>query len=128
MFNFLKKKEKKIIEPAVPSLSEEAIKQLKQEMIVLQERIAVEEPRASSYEILGLKQALLGETDSAIISLEQSLTLKKSIGDGYKKLMSLYNLKRAEAARNGDDAGIDYYMGKMDQMRQIAKEMVISRK
>ena len=49
---------------------------------------------------------------------------KQTIGDGYKKLMSLYNQKRADAARAGDDQrGIDYYMGKMDEMRQIAKQV-----
>ncbi len=58
--------------------------------------------------------------------LEQSLANQKSIGDGYKKLMHLYNKKRAEAARAGDDQGIDYYMGKMDEMRQIAKQVTIT--
>jgi hypothetical protein len=58
--------------------------------------------------------------------LEKSLQAKKSIGDGYKKLMSLYNAQRAAAARNGDDAKIDYYMDKMEEMRQIAKQLTIS--
>ena len=57
--------------------------------------------------------------------LEKSIEIKRSIGEGYKKLMSLYNKKRAESARNGDDQGIDYYMGKMDEMRQIAKQVTI---
>jgi uncharacterized membrane protein (DUF106 family) len=48
------------------------------------------------------------------------------MGDGYKKLMSLYNAKRAEAARNGDDTGIEKYMNKMDDMRQIAKKLTIT--
>ncbi len=39
--------------------------------------------------------------------------------------MSLYNQKRSDAARAGDDQGIDYYMGKMDEMRQIAKQVTI---
>ena len=81
---------------------------------------------AGLYEKLGLNYATLEQTDSAIESLEKSLDHKLTIGDGYKKLMSLYNGKRAEAARNGDDAGIDKYMGKMDEMRQIAKKVTIS--
>ena len=40
--------------------------------------------------------------------------------------MSLYNAKRAEAARAGDDQVIDHYMGKMDEMRQIAKQLTIT--
>ena len=35
------------------------------------------------------------------------------MGDGYKRLMSLYNLKRKEAAVAHDDELIEYYMGKM---------------
>lgn len=82
---------------------------------------------AGLYEKLGLNDAELDQVDSAIESLEKSLDYKLTIGDGYKKLMSLYNAKRAEAARNGNDAGIDKYMGKMDDMRQIAKKVTISR-
>ena len=78
------------------------------------------------YEKLGLNYAQLEQIDAAIESLEKSLDYKLSIGDGYKNLMSLYNAKRAESARNGDDAGIDKYMGKMDDMRQIAKKVTIS--
>lgn len=82
---------------------------------------------AGLYEKLGLNDAELDQVDSAIERLEKSLDYKLTIGDGYKKLMSLYNAKRAEAARNGNDAGIDKYMGKMDDMRQIAKKVTISR-
>ncbi|MGL9731032.1 tetratricopeptide repeat protein [Enterococcus sp. DIV0756] len=82
---------------------------------------------AGLYEKLGLNDAELNQVDSAIERLEKSLDYKLTIGDGYKKLMSLYNAKRAEAARNGNDAGIDKYMGKMDDMRQIAKKVTISR-
>lgn len=128
MFNFFKKKEKKIAEPILSMLTEEEKSQLNQEIMLLQEKISTEDPKASYYEALGLKQATLGEIELAIASLEKSLSLEKSIGDGYKKLMNLYNTKRAESARNGDDAGIDYYMNKMDQMRQIAREMVVSGK
>ena len=128
MFNFFKKKEKKIAEPILSMLKEEEKSQLNQEIMLLQEKISTEDPNANYYEALGLKQATLGEIELAIASLEKSLSLEKSIGDGYKKLMNLYNTKRAESARNGDDAGIDYYMNKMDQMRQIAREMVVSGK
>lgn len=49
------------------------------------------------------------------------------MGEGYKKLMILYNAKRAEAAKNRDDAGIDYYMNKLDDMRNLAKKLTLSR-
>ncbi|MGC6767546.1 tetratricopeptide repeat protein [Enterococcus sp. LJL51] len=81
---------------------------------------------AELYEEQGLVLAEMEQLDEAIAALERSLELKLSIGDGYKKLMSLYNAKRAAAARSGDDAGIETYMQKMDDMRQIAKQVTIT--
>ena len=49
------------------------------------------------------------------------------MGEGYKKLMLLYNSKRVEAAKNRDDDGIDYYMNKLDDMRNLAKKLTLSR-
>lgn len=127
MFSFFKK-EKPVKEEAV--LSPEEISAA--EAVISETQTAIEEAQqepavlAGLYETLGVAQAKLSETDTAIDSLEKSLSYKKTIGDGYKTLMSLYNAKRAAAARSGDDAGIDYYMGKMDEMRQIAKQITIS--
>lgn len=137
MFNFFKKKEKKQ-EPEVVEvpLTEEEVAKIKAEIERIQIEIkeletddpATHEELASRYEQLGLKYAELNDNDDSLTALEKSLDYKLSIGDGYKKLMSLYNGKRAEAARNGDDAGIEYYMQKMDDMRQIAKKVTISGK
>lgn len=131
MFGLFKKKEKKNL-PEVEEivLSEEEVEKLNQDIQNLTNKIALTENKelAQIYEQIGLKQAQLKEIDAAIESLEKSLAIKKSIDDGYKKLMSLYNTKRAESAKKGDDAGIDYYMGKMDEMRQIAREMVVNKK
>lgn len=132
MFGFFKKKNPQPKpEVAETPLSPEAITALQSELQQLQDKLPTIDPAdpaalARHLELIGLKQAELGTTDEAIKSLEQSLEAKRSIGDGYKKLMSLYNQKRAESARNGDDQGIDYYMGKMDEMRQIAKQVTIS--
>jgi vacuolar-type H+-ATPase subunit I/STV1 len=126
MFGLFKKKE---VMKEEPVLSNEATEQIRVEIDQLNEKIAVtQKPQelAQLFEQLGLKFADLNETDQAITALEHSLENQKSIGDGYKKLMHLYNKKRAESARAGDDQGIDYYMGKMDEMRQIAKQVTIS--
>ena len=82
---------------------------------------------AEAYERLGLLYGELGEVNQAIETLEKSLEAQLSMGDGYKKLMALYNAKRAEAAKNRDSEGIDYYMSKMDDMRNIAKKVTLSR-
>lgn len=130
MFGFLKKgkKSKPQVQKEVEELSDEektvlqaCVEELKQVLSTSTEK----ENQAESYEKLGLLQDRLHQTDDAISSLEKSLELKPSIGDGYKKLMSLYNSKRAEAARNGDDTGIEKYMNKMDDMRQIAKKVTL---
>lgn len=139
MFNFLKKNKEKKPAPAPQAeveLTEAESDQLKEKIEAL--KIEVKELEAADpqqvpelarlEEKIGLAYSQLQDTDAAISALEKSLELKLSIGDGYKKLMSLYNAKRAEAARNGDDAGIEKYMNKMDEMRQIAKKVTVSGK
>ncbi|WP_208560745.1 tetratricopeptide repeat protein [Marinilactibacillus kalidii] len=135
MFGLFKNKDKpKTKEPTTPepTLSVEEKARLVNEIEALDKEIEqtseTDKPAlAVLYEKKGLKQAELDEKEQAVASLEKSLDYKLSIGDGYKKLMSLYNAKRAEAARSGDDQGIDYYMNKMDDMRQIAKKVTTSR-
>lgn len=130
MFGLFKKKEKEpekevaVLSPEVAAKLRSEIEQLNQEILTTQDNNKL----AELFEQVGLKLSVLNEKDLAIEKLEKSLENQRSIGDGYKKLMSLYNEKRAEAARAGDDQGIDYYMGKMDDMRQIAKQVTISGK
>lgn len=127
MFGLFKKKEKEpekevaVLSPEAVENLQSTIDQLNQEILTTQDNNKL----AELFEQVGLKLSELNEKEQAIEKLEKSLEQKKSIGDGYKKLMSLYNEKRAEAARAGDDQGIDYYMGKMDEMRQIAKQVTI---
>ncbi|MCK1197077.1 hypothetical protein MXZ32_08345 [Streptococcus uberis] len=60
--------------------------------------------------------------------LEKSLSLEISIGEGYKQLMAYYNQKRKEAAIDKDDELIEYYMNKLDEMRNIAKKGTLTSK
>lgn len=130
MFGFFKKKESKAVVSEEEPLTEEQKLVLQQQITEKQAQLAeadlAMEVQAKLHEELGLIYAELND-EQAITELEKSLELKLTMGDGYKKLMSLYNQKRAEAARNGDDAGIEKYMNKMDDMRQIAKKLTISR-
>lgn len=135
MFNFFGKKKEKVQEvPEKIQLSEERISELRDAIEKTTTEIQGIDSAdtqnnvllAALHEKLGLAYAELGEDDQALATLEKSLDYKLTIGDGYKKLMSIYNAKRAEAARNGSDAGIEEYMGKMDNMRQIAKKVTIS--
>lgn len=130
MFGFFKKKSKPEKTEEKVELSTEEKDRLNEDNQQLLSKISAtsddQTELARLHEQLGLNYAKLEQTDKAIESLEKSLEEKLTIGDGYKKLMSLYNGKRAEAAHNGDDAGIEKYMSKMDEMRQIAKKVTIS--
>lgn len=130
MFKFLKKTTKPSSESqtAPPKYSEEELKKFKQE---LENLLQVKEEHledAQYFEKLGLLYAQVSQEEDAIKNLEKSLSIKLSMGDGYKKLMSLYNQKRKEAARSQDDELIEYYMGKMDDMRNIAKKVTLTAK
>ena len=131
MFGFKKKKKEvpKEVPKEMTSLSEEECTRLQQEIKKFEQELASceeSEKQAKLFEQIGLDYGDLDEIEQAISALENSLAHKESIGDGYKRLMSLYNRTRGEAARKGDDQGIDYYMGKMDDMRQIAKKVTIN--
>ena len=134
MFGFFKKKDdknRKSVETVEEiTLSEEAKAELLKKIadgkaLVNNDSEKSDEDLAKSYEQMGLWYAELNEVDTAITNLEMSLDKKLSMGAGYKKLMSLYNAKRAEAARNKDNDAIDYYMAKMDEMRNIAKKLTL---
>ena len=136
MFGFFKKKDdknRKSVETVEEiTLSEEAKAELLKKIadgkaLVNNDSEKSDEDLAKSYEQMGLWYAELNEVDTAITNLEMSLDKKLSMGAGYKKLMSLYNAKRAEAARNKDNDASDYYMAKMDEMRNIAKKLTLSK-
>jgi tetratricopeptide (TPR) repeat protein len=81
------------------------------------------EEQAKLYEEMGLVFNELGDDDQAIDYLEKSIQVKKSLGEGYKTLLKLYNKKRAEAAKVNDDELLQMYLKKMDQMMQVSKDV-----
>lgn len=133
MISFFKKNKQKVKEPNTEiksSLTSEQIVEIEQSIQQLQQQIANSDDAkllAVLNEKTGMLYHQLERIDLAIEYLEISLQHKKSIGEGYKILMNLYNLKRAEAATNGSMADIDFWMNKMDSMRNIAKQVTILR-
>ncbi|MFQ0991589.1 tetratricopeptide repeat protein [Gilliamella apicola] len=133
MFSFFKKNKQKVKEPNTEikaSLTSEQIVEIEQSIQQLQQQIANSNDAkllAVLNEKTGILYHQLERIDLAIEYLEISLQHKKSIGEGYKILMNLYNLKRAEAATNGSMADIDFWMNKMNSMRNIAKQVTILR-
>lgn len=124
MFDFFKKSKKEVKKvPEEVKLSDEEVQKIKEEINRFESDNTIKDEKY--YEELGLLYFKLGEKEKAISNLEKSLEIKPSVGDGYKKLMTLYNGKRADAARNGDDKGIEKYMNKLDDLRQIARKHTI---
>ena len=128
MFDFFKKKDQKEQKNII---QEEKIDKsaLEKQLSLLVEKLSSatdDEVLAKLYEEKGLIEADLELVDEAIQSLEKSLDLKVSIGDGYKRLLNLYNNKRAQAAKSGDDA-INYYINKFDEMKAVAKKGTLSK-
>lgn len=76
---------------------------------------------AKELETLGVYYYKNEDIEKAIETLEESLSIHATIGEGYKTLMKIYNTKRAEAAKSGDMNEINKWLNKMDEMRNIAK-------
>ena len=131
MFDWFKSKktktEEKTEEIKKSLTSPEKLRELIKTYLQKIEYTADEVELAKLYEQVGIHYSELNQPDEAIQNLEKSQEYKPSMGEGYKKLMMLYNAKRAEAAKNRDDAGIDYYMNKLDDMRNLAKKLTLSR-
>ena len=66
----------------------------------------------------------IADYNEAEIYYEDSLKEEKTIGKTYTNLLNIYNIKRKEAAINKDDAKIQYYLGKIDEMMKISKDVV----
>ncbi|MBE5103401.1 tetratricopeptide repeat protein [Priestia aryabhattai] len=127
MFRFGKKKDKetkKLVKEEVV-LTEERKEDLLRMIDLKKEKInqIVGEEQSKVYEEIGLAFNELGEEDNAIDAFEKSIQAKKSVGDGYKTLLKLYNKKRAEAAKANDEASLQVYLKKMDQMMQVSKDV-----
>ncbi|MFB6469047.1 tetratricopeptide repeat protein [Cytobacillus sp. Hz8] len=127
MFGFGKKKDKK---PRVGTTEDVVLTEEKKEELLRTISFKKEELKQSIgenlskiYEEIGLAYNELGEEDNAIEALEKSIQEKKTVGDGYKALLRLYNKKRAEAAKANDEETLQIYLKKMDQMIQVSKDV-----
>ena len=132
MFNFFKKNKPSVqIEPSTPrELTADEIAQIEHQINELKQQLTYTDDvqlLASCNEQIGILYNQLRRVDLAMEYLETSMQQKRSIGEGYKILMSLYNHKRAEAAKSGSITDIDFWMNKMDEMRNIAKLATIQR-
>lgn len=122
---FKKKKQVEEVKVEVPQVNVEELKHKAQTLIASLEGKSGDD-RISTLDEIGILLADAQEIDEAIHYLEISLSEKKSLGNGYRKLLSLYNIKRREAAEAKDDEQIQYYLKKIDEMIAISKEVTRS--
>ncbi|MFC0232533.1 tetratricopeptide repeat protein [Vagococcus entomophilus] len=126
MFGFLKhKKNLSKQEPRARSLSTAKKAALLQHIEQLKSQLeqSTTTGLAEIYERLGCDYEQLGETSLAIEYLEKSQRSKKSLGKGYKVLLNLYNQERVKAAKEKDEATLQYYLNKLDELLTLSKEM-----
>lgn len=122
---FKKKKQVEEVKKEEVVINVEELKQKAQTLIASLEGKSGDD-RISTLDEIGILLADAQEVDEAIHYLEVSLSEKKSLGNGYRKLLSLYNIKRREAAEAKDDEQIQYYLKKIDEMMAISKEVTRS--
>lgn len=99
---------------------------LKQEAETLKEELknCIDSERIGVLNKLGDIYYKISDYNEAIMYYEDSLNSEKSIGKTYTNLLNIYNIKRKEAALNKDDDQIQYYLGKIDEMMKISKDVV----
>lgn len=69
----------------------------------------------------------LGEIDKSIEYYEMSLAENNSLGQAYKDLLKLYNIKRQEATERSDDDVVQIYLKKTDDLMQLTKDVIRGR-
>ncbi|MGS2777592.1 hypothetical protein ACVBAX_09450 [Robertmurraya sp. GLU-23] len=65
--------------------------------------------------------------DQSIEYYETSISENRSLGKAYTDLIKLYNIKRKEAVDEKDNAKIQLYLGKTDQLMQLTKDTIRGR-
>ncbi|WP_391557617.1 hypothetical protein [Robertmurraya sp.] len=65
--------------------------------------------------------------DQSIDYYETSISENRSLGKAYTDLIKLYNIKRKEAVDEKDNAKIQFYLGKTDQLMQLTKDTIRGR-
>ena len=102
------------------ALNEEA-----QELKVLLPTVSGE-ARVSALNLLGAISFQRKELDEAIQYYEESLLISQAFGEANTALMRLYNEKRHEAALQKDDAAIQHYLNKLDELMASNKNIMRS--
>ena len=126
---FWKKKEKK--DPTCENThapSEQDKNTIKSEIESLRASLemATGEERISCLNRIGALYKTCGEPLESIRYYEKSMEETKAFGEACTELMALYNQMRKEAAKQGEDEKIQYYLHKLDDLMATNKSIMRS--
>ncbi len=85
------------------------------------------EDRADELDKLADEAQSRGETDQAIAYYEESLAVLERFGPAYNGLLTLYNTKLSESAHAKDNAAIEGWTSKLDQLMDLSKRIMRSK-
>lgn len=128
LFGFGKKKDAapKAAKAAEPALSpEEAVAKAEELKATLEGTEGV--ARSNILNQIGKLYADAEMVDEAVAAYEESLEVNHTMGKASTALVKLYNKKRTQAAQEKDDAGIKYYMDKVNEMLALSKDQLRGR-
>lgn len=91
-----------------------------------QEDLPVETVQADRLDRLADEAHQRGEIDLAIESYEKSLATLERFGSAYNGLLNLYNVKLSESAHAKDNAAIQHWTTKLDQLMDLSKRIMRS--
>lgn len=69
----------------------------------------------------------IGDIDEAINYYEQSISEDKQLGQAYRDLIKLYNIKRQEAVSEGNESKVQFYLEKIDSLLKLSKDVIRGR-
>ncbi|MFT3944797.1 MAG: hypothetical protein QM705_13375 [Ancrocorticia sp.] len=85
------------------------------------------EDRADELDKLADEAQGRGEIDQAIAYYEESLAVMERFGPAYNGLLTLYNTKLSESAHAKDNAAIEGWTRKLDQLMDLSKRIMRSK-
>lgn len=123
---FKRKKEPKV---EVESVVERDIEKLIQDIELASDELKNVEgdKRIEILNRLGTLSYKANLIDQSIEYYETSISENRSLGRAYTDLIKLYNIKRKEAVDEKDNAKIQLYLGKTDQLMQLTKDTIRGR-
>lgn len=127
-FKNRKKKDKTIASEVL--ITEDERKVIEQRILQLEEAVqktSKNDEKIDLFNQLGLEYEKISNIDKAIENFEDSLLLKEQFGEAYNNLLNLYEEKRKNAAKLGEDEEIQKWLTKTEDLMNMAKKVMKSK-